>query len=196
MASSEPGAQGELVGNEPAIIARYGQPIAFPAGTCIFQAGSPGDCCYVIDSGRVRIELDRSELDSEDVLGFVGAGSILGEISILDGMPRSATAIAHTDVAAHRVRTDDLEQLAETDPRTLAAIYRILGRHAGIKLRSTNERLGDAVFPTRDPEVDELVARAKAAQNEIENWSEERIDAVLMAVAQTFAVRAKSVAED
>lgn len=184
-----------FVDDHSASIEQYTRPVSFGAGTCIFQAGSPGDCCYFIDQGRVRIELDRSELDSDDVLGFLEAGSVFGEISILDGRPRSATAIAHTDVRARRLDKRDIEQLAETDPRALAAVYLALGRHAGKKLRDANERLGDATFPSRDPEVDQLVSAAAAAQQAIQSWPEERIDATLLAMAQSFAVRARDMAE-
>jgi acyl-CoA reductase-like NAD-dependent aldehyde dehydrogenase len=186
----------ECESDEAGAVKRYAQPVTFAAGTCIFQAGSPADCCYFIDRGRVRIELDRNELDSDDVLGFLEPGSTLGEISILDGMPRSATAFAHTDVEARRLSKESLEQLRDTDPRALAAVYLALGRNAAVKLRNTNERLGDAIFPTRDPEVDELVARASVAQKEIQDWPEERIDSVLLAIAQSFAIRARDLAEE
>jgi acetaldehyde dehydrogenase/alcohol dehydrogenase len=181
---------------EAAVLARHTREVSFPAGSCIFKAGSPGDSCYLIDKGRVRIEMDRSELDSEDVLGFLEAGAILGEISILDGMPRSASAFAHTDVTARRIDKEDLDQLSESNPRALAALYLTLGRHAGAKLRGANERLGDAVFTSRDPEVEELVGQALVAQQEIHDWPEERIDAMLLAVAQSFAIHAKELAED
>lgn len=196
MMAPESDARSLFVDREAAPVAEFCQPISFPAGACIFQAGSPGDCCYFIDRGRVRVELDRSELDSEDVLGYLEPGAILGEISILDGLPRSATAIAHTDVEARRLRQSDLDRLGETNPRALAAVFRALGRHASAKLRGTNQRLGDAIFATRDPDIDELVERAHAAQQAIEQWSEERIDNMLFAVAQSFAIRAKELAEE
>jgi acetaldehyde dehydrogenase/alcohol dehydrogenase len=192
----EPEPPKPLAEEESAVLARYAREVSFPAGDCIFKAGSPGDSLYLIDRGRVRIEMDRSELDSEDVLGFLEAGAILGEISILDGMPRSASAFAHTDVTARRIAKGDLDQLAEVNPRALAALYLTLGRHAGAKLRGANERLGDAVFTSRDPEVEELVAQAGAAQRQIADWSEERIDSLLLAVAQSFAVHAKEMAEE
>jgi acyl-CoA reductase-like NAD-dependent aldehyde dehydrogenase len=185
-----------FAGDHTAAVEVYAHAVSFPAGSCIFKAGSAGDSFYVIDRGRVRIELDRSELDSEDVLGFLDAGSILGEISILDGQPRSASAIAHTDVEARRLAKEDLDRLGDENPRALASLYLALGRHAGMKLRTANERLGDAIFPTRDPEVDELVERAAAAQAQIADWSEDRIDAALLAMAQAFAVHARELAED
>src|SRR3989442_1570242 len=84
---------------------------SFPAGSCIFKAGSPADCCYFINRGQVRIELDRSELDSENVLGVLGPGSILGELGFLDGMPRSASAYAQTDVDARKIRKEDVDRV-------------------------------------------------------------------------------------
>jgi acetaldehyde dehydrogenase/alcohol dehydrogenase len=182
--------------DESAALAQYARQVSFPTGTCIFKAGSPGDCCYFIDEGRVRLELNRNELDSEDVLGFLDAGSVLGEIAILDGQPRSASAYAHTDVQARRVSKEDVERLGETNPRALASLYLSLGRNAAGKLRATNERLVDAIFPSHDPEVEDLVARAAAAQTKIQGWSEEQIDAVLLTVAQSFAVKARELAED
>ena len=185
-----------FAGDHSEVVDAYARTITFPAGSCIFKAGSEGDCFYLIDRGRVRIELDRSELDSEDVLGFVEAGAILGEISILDGRPRSASAFAHTEVEARRLGREDLDRLGEANPRALAEVYLVLGRNAGMKLRTANERLGDAIFETRDPEVDELVERAIAAQKQIADWSEDRIDALLLSMAQAFAVCARELAED
>jgi acyl-CoA reductase-like NAD-dependent aldehyde dehydrogenase len=173
----------------------YFQEVLFPAGTCIFKAGSPPDCCYLISRGQVRIQLDRNELDSEDVLGLIEQGSVLGELGFLDGMPRSASAVAQTDVAARKILKEDVDRLAVLNPAAVAALYRLLGRNAALKLRDTNERLADAIFPSRDPEVDELVDRAARAQRQIEEWSEERIDSVLLTVAQSVAVRARDFAE-
>ena len=81
------------------------QAVEFPQGSCLFTAGSPADCCYIIDKGQVRIELDQPEWYGDSVLGYVEAGSILGEVSILDGLPRSAGAYAQTNVQARRITT-------------------------------------------------------------------------------------------
>jgi acyl-CoA reductase-like NAD-dependent aldehyde dehydrogenase len=173
----------------------YFEPLSFAAGSYIFKAGAPPDHCYIIDRGEVRIELERQELDSEIVLGTLEPGSMLGELGFLDGMPRSASALAHTDVEARRISRDDVDRLAAVQPAAVAAFYRRLGRDAASKLRSTNERLADASFPSQDPEVDELVRRAGLARAVIGEWPEDRIDAVLAIVAQSFAVRARELAE-
>src|SRR5678815_3405766 len=79
------------------------RPVHFEMGQCLFREGEPADCFYYIDEGTVRTQLDREELDSEGVLRFVEPGAILGEVAVLDGQPRSASAYAETVVKARCV---------------------------------------------------------------------------------------------
>jgi CRP-like cAMP-binding protein len=64
-----------------------------PRGEVIFRKGDPGDAMYVIESGRVQISI-HDEAKREVVLKYYGPGQIFGEMSLLDGLPRSATAMA------------------------------------------------------------------------------------------------------
>jgi acetaldehyde dehydrogenase / alcohol dehydrogenase len=171
------------------------QTVSFPAGSWIFRAGSESDCCYLISSGQVRIELDGHEFDSENVLIVLEPGSILGELGFLDGMPRSASALAQTDVEARKILRQDIDRLLTIDATAAAALYRLLGRNAAQKLRDMNERFADAVFTARDPEIDDLVERAAAAQHTIAQWPEPRIDALLSTIAQSVAIRARDLAD-
>ena len=186
----------QLLEDHSRIVEQYAQQVAFSAGTCIFEAGAPGECCYFIDEGRVRVEADRADVELEHDSGFFDAGSVIGEISLLDGLPRPTSAFAHTDVRARRLHKDALESLGEEDPRALASVYLALGRQVGTKLRSVSARLTDSIIPAHDPEIDDLVARANAAQKTVHAWSEDRIDAALLSVAQSFAIHARSLAEE
>jgi acyl-CoA reductase-like NAD-dependent aldehyde dehydrogenase len=192
---SESNASNQFTADDLAPIASRFQAVVFPKDACIFKAGSAPDCCYLIDEGQVRVELDRVEFDTENVLGVLGPGAILGELGLLDGQPRSASAIAQTEVTARRIVKDEIEQLIFTNPVSVAALYRLLGRNAALKLRGNNERVADAIFPSRDPEVDAIVERAAAAQRALQDWSEARIDALLLDIAQAVAVEAKALAE-
>jgi acyl-CoA reductase-like NAD-dependent aldehyde dehydrogenase len=173
------------------ILEPYLTTVRFPAGTCIFRVGSAGDASYVIDDGIVRIDIEREhmahEVDTESTLGYVEPGGLLGELSLLDGQPRSASAFAQTDVVALRIGADAVTRLAHEQPRVAVALYAALGRDAAIKLRETNLRLANAIFPRgRDPDsddVDAMVARAHAAQEAFESWPEERVDRLLLAIA-------------
>lgn len=168
-----------------------------PAGTTIFSAGDTGDGTYLVDAGEVRLELPRPELDTDGVLAVLGAGSVIGELSLLDGQPRSATAIADTDVTLRRLSAEGLDRLAADDPPLGTALLRALGQHASRKLRQTNAVLAEHVLVDgRDPEVEDMVARARAAQAELADWDDERVDALLLDVAQTIAAHAELLAKE
>jgi acyl-CoA reductase-like NAD-dependent aldehyde dehydrogenase len=173
----------------------FAEGIRFDEGAEIFEEGSPGDCFYIIDNGVVRIELAGRELDSDFVLGYVNPASILGEISLLDGMPRSASAIAHGGpVAARKITRAMVDRLIEANPALHSALMHALGRSAAERLRRSNERVAESLALRTDPEVDDMVARAKAAQAQIEAWSEEELDALLRALADEVDLRREELA--
>ncbi len=72
----------------------------YSAGSTLIKQGDTGVGLYVITSGTVRItkatDPDKAEID----LGTVGSGNVLGEMSLLDDLPRSATITAVDDVTA------------------------------------------------------------------------------------------------
>ena len=63
------------------------KPIEFAAGTVVVRRGAPGDCMYFIVEGEVEIQVK-----PEPVL--LAAGSFFGEIALITGGPRTATAVA------------------------------------------------------------------------------------------------------
>ncbi|MCX7310743.1 MAG: aldehyde dehydrogenase family protein [Alphaproteobacteria bacterium] len=171
--------------------------VRFPAGTCIFRAGDPGDGCYLIEQGEVRLELGQSEhVDTERVLGYLTPGWLLGEMALLDNMPRSASAFAETDVLAHRLSTAKSAAIGVAHPRIGVLLYRMLGRDASLKLRKSNERAAEQMAAADDdPEIDRIVASAANGQRAFETWDEPRVDALLLALAQAVAANAGSLAE-
>lgn len=173
----------------------YGEEARFAAGEVIFGRGQASDAFYVVDEGEVRLESHSDELDTDSVLDYVGAGSFLGEVSLLGGNPHSLNAVAHTDVVARRFSTDGLKRLFKEDPGTGVDVLRSLARDVAGKLQRANERLSEqAADEARDPDVDRMVATAVAAQREFESWDEERVDRMLEAVAQAVAARADDLA--
>lgn len=177
------------------ILEPYLEPVKVPAGACLFEEGSPGDACYIIDEGEVRLEVARPEVDSDGVLGFLGAGTILGELSLLDQLPRSASAYGHSEVRARRLSAPAIEQLMGDHPRIGLQIFRALGRDAARKLRATTQRLADVVITDVDPDVTDMVSRAQGALRAFESWTDDRIDGVLKAVAEAIAAHAGELAE-
>ena len=65
----------------------------FRRGEVVFHAGDPGDALFLIMSGEVKISLP-SETGDEAILASLRDGDVFGELALLDGAPRSATATA------------------------------------------------------------------------------------------------------
>jgi CRP/FNR family transcriptional regulator, cyclic AMP receptor protein len=65
----------------------------FRRGEVIFHLGDPGDALFIIVAGEVKISLP-SESGDEAILVRLQQGDVFGELALLDGAPRSATATA------------------------------------------------------------------------------------------------------
>jgi len=182
---------------ECAIVESYLEPVFFPKGTLIVEQGTQGDGCYLIDKGQVRLEVDVGETNTDAVLGYLESGTLLGEFSLIDEKPRSATAYAHTDVEARFLSADGYRKLQEQHPRIGSAVLNELARDLVGKLRRTTENVTSAIaMDVPPPAIDKMVARAAAAQRAFEGWSEERVDALFEDVARSSADRATQLAEE
>ncbi len=167
-----------------------------PAGFVLFRAGDAGDGCYLIDSGEVRLEIDHPEVDSDAVLQVLGAGAILGELSLLDRQPRSASAIADSAVVARWLPLRALEALMDADPALGLQLVSALGRGAATKVREANARLSEHLFSGHaDQEINQLMVRAEAAHRTILAWPDDRIDTLLGSIADAIANEAESLAQ-
>ncbi len=182
---------------DSATLARSLEHCRLEAGETLFRAGDAGDATYWIDEGEIRLEVPRPELDSDSVLAVLGPGSILGELSLLDGLPRSATAVADGPVRLRRLTAESLSRLSDEHPRLAAAVLTAFGEHAARKLRQSNQLLTEHVLEEgRDREVDEVVERAAAAQAAFQGWDEPRVDAMLRDIAETIALNAEALAKE
>lgn len=63
-----------------------------PANTSLFAIHQPGEVAYVILSGTVKVHAEQAD-GSDVILAILGAGEILGEMSVIDGLGRSANAV-------------------------------------------------------------------------------------------------------
>src|SRR5713101_2395435 len=66
------------------------------AGKSLFRAGEDGDGCYLLNKGVLKVTMTSPQGD-ERILAIIGSGSIVGELAIIDGRPRSASVIAVRD---------------------------------------------------------------------------------------------------
>ena len=87
----------------------------FRRGEVIFHAGDPGDALFIIVSGEVKISLPSDEGD-EAILATLHDGDAFGELALLDGAPRSATAAALVPTETVVLPRDRFRELIATSP--------------------------------------------------------------------------------
>jgi CRP/FNR family transcriptional regulator, cyclic AMP receptor protein len=114
---------------------------SFPRHGRLFYQGDPGTALFVVASGLVKV-LVTSEDGEEMVLVTLGPGEALGELSIVDGGPRSASAEALEPTVVLMITRQVLLELAARDRALIEVLLQVLG---GLLQRLT-EQASDLVF--------------------------------------------------
>ena len=104
-------------------------------GEYLFREGESADYGYVVKSGK--IEILKSGIEGEIVLAELGPGSLFGEMALIDGNPRSASARAQLDSSVNEIRADTFNQYIRDNPD---AAVRLMKTLAG-QIRSGNKEL-------------------------------------------------------
>ena len=116
--------------------------VRIPSGQMVFSHGDPGDELYVIREGEVEVFF-KDDTGERIVLEHADRGHFFGEISLLDGGPRTASVLVTRDLEALRLDRGDLDLFLKSHPAAamdlLAATGRRL-RHSAERLRHTASR--------------------------------------------------------
>lgn len=95
---------------ELAQVAALTVPAEFPAGSVLTRQGASGGLAFVIASGSAEVVRGGRRL------ARLGPGDVVGEMSLIDGEPRSATVRALSDMEVLEVSADDLRRLLRKAP--------------------------------------------------------------------------------
>ncbi len=99
----------------------------FAAGEALMRQGEPGECMFLIRTGRVRV-IRRNELGAEIASFWLGPRQPVGEMALLTGEPRSADVIAEEAVEAVELRREAFAALILEYPPVGAFLTELLGR--------------------------------------------------------------------
>ena len=121
----------EIPAEDLSYVAGIAEEMEVHAGTVIFGEGDYGDCLYIIIGGSVRVHKGEHEL------AVLGRLQSLGEMAVLDGSPRSASATALGDTQMLKVGREQFLDVMRNSPEIMHGIIRLLLA----RLREANEKL-------------------------------------------------------
>jgi CRP/FNR family transcriptional regulator len=126
----------------------------------IFLEGEPTAGLFLVENGIVKI-CRYSKDGREHILHFIRPGETFNDVSVLDGGPNPATAVAHTDVTLHHISRQNLHQVVLDYPEFAWAMIENLSRRARL-LVSTVQDL--AMRNVRGRLAKLLIDQAEAAE--------------------------------
>jgi CRP-like cAMP-binding protein len=109
-------------------------------GDDLMREGEPGSSMALLVDGQVRILKAGSDGDLRE-LAVVGAGTLLGEMALLESAPRTATVRAATPVRYLEIERAAFESLLDTQSRSAAHVILAIARTLSRRQRETNDRL-------------------------------------------------------
>src|SRR3984893_2558572 len=113
-----------------------GRSLSLDADQTLFLAGDEGDGCYRVEEGLLKASVAAPN-GGERILAILGPGSMVGELSMIDGAPRSASVTALRDSKLHYVSKADFEAIGKSSPEIYQHVMKVLAR----RLRDTNSAL-------------------------------------------------------
>src|SRR5712692_4285571 len=115
--------------------------LSLTADQTLFWAGDEGDGCYRVDEGLLKASV-AEPAGGERILAILGPGSVVGELSMIDGAPRSASVTALRDSKLSFVSRAAFEAFGRSTPE----LYRHLTTLLAHRLRDTNDALAATSF--------------------------------------------------
>ena len=110
-------------------------------GDVLFNEGEPGDSLYIVLSGKIKVGR-RAADGRQNLIAVMGPSDMVGELSLFDPGPRTATATALTDSRLARLRKQSLRPWLTNRPEIAEQLLWVLAR----RLRRTNDALADLIF--------------------------------------------------
>lgn len=139
------------------------------AGEVLFRAGEKGDSFFLVAAGRVRISVPAPR--GEQVINQFGPGEWFGEMSLITGEPRSATAVAATDSTLATLSREDFQAILARNPSLAVPISHSLSHRLRVQTLARTRRplpRSVAIVTTTDaPELDAILLELASALSEV-----------------------------
>jgi len=136
-----------LTDDELTIVAKYIKIVEIEPGNILFKEGEQGDCVYFIVDGELDVIKEsvsgRKVGIDKVVITKLSKGRSIGEMSIIDNIPRSATVKALTEAALVKLTSGGFDSICKEHPKIGVTILKGISRLLTMNLRKTSSRLAD-----------------------------------------------------
>lgn len=139
-----PSALEELSLEDAIKVVEYMQPLDIEAGTVLVREGEvdAGGHMLLVVEGDLSVEKNGQQPDDEKlVVRVMGPGSLIGELSLLDGAPRSASCVAASDMVVALLSRESFLQLLHEEPGVGAKLLLGISKRLADHLRETTRKL-------------------------------------------------------
>src|SRR5437868_14582785 len=109
-----------------------------PENAVLFRQGDSGDTMYIVKEGRIKI-VTADSVGRERVLAFYGEGGFFGEMAVLTGAPRTATAVAATNCSLLALRKEDFDKLLSSNVTIMKHMLKVVA----LRQADTSRRMMD-----------------------------------------------------
>jgi CRP-like cAMP-binding protein len=117
------------------------RPLHLKADQMLFLAGDPPDGCYLIEEGLLKVTMV-SPAGGERILAILGAGTVVGELAMIDGGSRSSSVCAVRETDLRFISRTDFQSFTDAHPEVTRHIMTVLAK----RLRDTNMAIAAASF--------------------------------------------------
>jgi SulP family sulfate permease len=121
---------------DPAWVLPYLEAVEVDAGEAVMRQDEPADGLYFLESGRLTVQLESPEGERMR-LRTMGPGTVVGEVTLYLGTPRTASVVAEVHSRLHRLSADALARMERGDPTVAAAVHRMFARLLAERLTDT-----------------------------------------------------------
>jgi CRP/FNR family transcriptional regulator, cyclic AMP receptor protein len=122
-------------------LCRYAKHTVLKRGATLFAKDDPGNSLYAVISGTVKISVSSPD-GRNAILNLIGPGDLFGEMSVLDGQPRSADATANTNCEIFVIDRRDFLPFVRSQPTLAMKFIELLCA----RLRWTSEQVEQVIL--------------------------------------------------
>ncbi len=148
------------------VLSELWNPRKLETGEVLYRKGEIGTSMVFIESGTIRISVPILRANKEMEISLLHAGNFLGELALIDGLPRTATATAIEPCRIYEMTRDDFLSFLKNRPTVAVLMMSEIGR----RLRSTNELVQSLASKNVNEELEEKLNLGERLSDKIASF--------------------------